>query len=74
MEITLLQCLEGCRRLMVEMVRILLGCTSLPAMKAVLDAWDQAVRTRAPELKILVGPGKPGTQLKRKITKGIEDE
>jgi hypothetical protein len=44
------------------------------AMKAVMDAWDEAVRTRAPELKIIVGPGKPGTQLKRKIAKSIEDE
>jgi hypothetical protein len=44
------------------------------ALKAVKDAWDQAVRTHAPELKILVGPGKAGTQLKRKITKNLEDE
>lgn len=43
-------------------------------MKVVMDAWDQAVMTRAPELKIIVGPGKAGTQLKRKITKSIEDE
>lgn len=44
------------------------------ALKVVMDAWDQAVRTRAPELKILVGPGKAGTNLKRRITRGIEDE
>jgi len=44
------------------------------ALKAVMDAWDQAVRTRAPELKVVVGPGKPGTQLRRKITKSFEDE
>lgn len=44
------------------------------ALKAVMVAWDQAVKTRAPELKIVVGPGKPGTQLKRKITKSLEDE
>ena len=50
------------------------GLKNDEAMKAVMDAWDEAVRTRAPELKIIVGPGKPGTQLKRKITKSIEDE
>jgi hypothetical protein len=43
-------------------------------MKEVMDAWDQAVRTRAPELKIIVGLGKSGTQLKRKIQKNIEDQ
>jgi len=44
------------------------------ALKAVMDAWDQAVRTRAPELKIVVGPGGAGTKLKRRITKSLEDE
>lgn len=44
------------------------------ALKAVMVAWDQAVKTRAPELKIVVGSGKPGTKLKRKITKSLEDE
>ena len=44
------------------------------ALKIVMDAWDQAVRTGAPELKVVVGPGKAGTQLKRKITRGFEDE
>lgn len=44
------------------------------AVKAVMDAWDQAIRTRAPELKIVVGPGKTGTRLKREIAKSIEDE
>ena len=43
------------------------------AIKSVMDAWDQAVKTRAPELKIVVGIGKPGTQLKRRITKALED-
>jgi len=43
-------------------------------MKAVMDAWDQAVRTRAPELKIVVGPGPAANKLKRKITKSLEDE
>ena len=43
-------------------------------MKAVTDAWDKVVSTRAPELKIVVGPGKPGTQLKRKIQKTMEDQ
>ena len=44
------------------------------ALKAVRDAWDQAVKTRTPELRIQVGPGKPGTNLKRRITKSLEDE
>ena len=44
------------------------------ALKAVRDAWDQAVKTRAPELKIVVGPGKAGHVLKRKITKILEHE
>ena len=43
-------------------------------MKVARDAWDQVLRTRAPELKITVGPGKNGTQLKRRITKSFEDE
>ena len=55
-------------------MRNLEGLKADEAMKVVKDAWDQAVRTHAPELKIIVGPGKPGTQLKRKITKSIEDE
>ena len=50
------------------------GMKADEALKAVMDAWDQAVRTRAPELKIVVGLGKAGTQLKRKITKSLEDE
>jgi len=44
------------------------------ALKAVMDAWDQAVKTRAPELKVVVGLGKAGTRLKRKITRSLEDE
>lgn len=44
------------------------------AVKAVKDAWNQGVRTGAPELKIVVGLGKAGTQLKRKVTKSLEDE
>ena len=44
------------------------------AMKAVKDAWDQAVRAHAPGLRIVVGPGKPRTQLKRGITQSIEGE
>jgi len=44
------------------------------ALKAVMDAWDQVVRTRAPELKVVVGLGKAGTKLRRKITKSFEDE
>jgi len=44
------------------------------ALKAVMDAWDQAVKTRAPELKIVVGRGKAGTQLKRRIRKSLEEE
>ena len=41
------------------------------AMKAVKDAWDQAVRTHA---RIVVGPGKPRTQLKRGITQSTKGE
>jgi hypothetical protein len=44
------------------------------AMKAVMDAWDQAVRTKAPELRIRVGTNKVGTQLKRRITKSFEEQ
>lgn len=44
------------------------------ALKTVMAAWDQVIKTRAPELKVLVGPGKAGTQLKRKITRSFEDE
>lgn len=44
------------------------------ALKVVRDAWDQGVKTHAPELKILVGPGKAGTTIRRKITKSLEDE
>jgi len=44
------------------------------ALKAAMDAWDQAIRTRAPELKIIVGPGNAGTRLKRRITKSFEAE
>ena len=50
------------------------GMSCDEALKAVMDAWDQAVRTRAPELNIVVGLGKAGTQLKWKITKSLEDE
>ena len=50
------------------------GMKSEEAVKTVMDAWDQAVRIRAPELKIVVGLGKAGTQLKRRITKSLEDE
>lgn len=50
------------------------GMKNEEAVKAVMDAWDQAVSTRAPELKILFGPGKSGTQMKRKIQKSIEDQ
>ena len=44
------------------------------ALRAVMVAWDQAVKTRAPELKIVVGPGKLGAQLKRRVTRNLEDE
>ena len=38
------------------------------------DAGNQAFRTHAPELDTIVGLGKTGTQLMRKIVKSIEDE
>jgi len=44
------------------------------ALKAVMDAWDQAVKTHAPKLTIVVGLGRAGTQLKRKVTKSLEDK
>jgi hypothetical protein len=50
------------------------GLEGEDALKAVMDAWDQAVSTHAPELKILVGLGKPGTQLKRKIMRCLKEE
>jgi len=50
------------------------GMKNEEALKVVREAYDQAVKTRAPELKILVGPGTAGTKLKRRITKSLEDE
>ena len=44
------------------------------ALKAVKDAWDQGVRTRAPELKVVVGLGRAGTLLRRKVTKSLLEE
>ena len=44
------------------------------ALKVVMDAWEQAVRTRAPELKIVVGLSKPGTQIRRKIVKCLVEK
>ena len=44
------------------------------ALKVVMDAWGQAVRTRAPELKIVVGLGKSGTQIKRKIVERLKEK
>ena len=44
------------------------------AVKAVMDAWDQAVGTGAPELKIVVGLGKAGVMLRRKIVRSLEAE
>lgn len=52
----------------------IVGLKGEEATKAVMDAWDQAVKTRAPELKILVGLDKAGTTLRRKITKSLEKE
>lgn len=37
------------------------------AVKVAMDSWDQAVTTRALEFKIIVGYGKRGVVLKRKI-------
>lgn len=50
------------------------GMKSDEALKVVLDAWDQAVKTRAPELKIIVGSSKRRTKLKSEITKSLEDK
>ena len=50
------------------------GLKGEEALKAVMDAWDQAVRANAPELKIKVGLTRAGNQLRRKITKSLEEQ
>ena len=39
-----------------------------------MEAWGQAVRTNAPELNIKAGLIRAGNQLRRKITKSLEEQ
>lgn len=50
------------------------GMKGEEALRVARDVWDEAVRARAPQLRFIVGLGKAGTQLKRKIVKSLEDE
>lgn len=57
-----------------SITRDVVGLTKDEAEKVVMDTWDQAAGTRAPEFKVIVGAGKHGVGLRRRIIRRIEEK